>query len=339
MISTNDRSALAAPLAGVGKPTSANNFLDRPCATKTNITKDESGQVLILAALCLSCLLGIVAFSVDVGLLLRSKRVLQTAADSAAIAGAAELNFGDVTTAAQADASQNGVTDGANGASVAVSQPSAGYVQVIVSQSQSTFFMRIFGRSSMTVSALAVAAAVPSPSCIVTLGTVAPGISVTNGGNLTLSTCGIVDDATGGGALTASGGAVISATSIGVVGSASITNGASVTPTPVTGITALSDPLSFETPPPASDYSSGCLADPRIHTNQTIGPSSPTGFVCYNGLSFPNGSPTVTLNPGLYIINWCEPTKRREWNDAERIGRYLLLCSMVRPSLFPTALR
>ena len=275
--------------------------------------RDESGQVVIIAALCLTCLLGFVAFSVDVGLLLRAKRVMQIAADSAAIAGAAELALGNnVTTAAQADAAQNGVTDGANGATVAVSQPKAGYVQVVASQSESTFFMKLFNLSSMTVSATAVAAAIPTPTCIYTLSSASPntndnppgGVYVTGSADLELPSCGILDNATGADAVHITGGATLNSTALGIVGSYTVHNGGVLTPNPpTTGMTAVSDPLSsLATAPPASDYSSGCTSA-SITKSMTIGPSSPTGFVCYSSLSFPKGSPTITLNPGLYIFN------------------------------------
>jgi Flp pilus assembly protein TadG len=42
-------------------------------------------------------LLGFVALAVDVGLMFRAEREMQTAADSGAIAGAEELNYGDVS--------------------------------------------------------------------------------------------------------------------------------------------------------------------------------------------------------------------------------------------------
>src|ERR1035437_9302695 len=128
------------------------------------LLQDERGQTIILAALCFTMLLGFVALAVDVGLMFRAKRVMQTAADSGAIAGAEELNYADVTAAAQADAARNGVTNGSDGATVAVNNPqlqgphtgSAGYVEVIVSQSQATYFMNVFSRGSMTVSGRAV---------------------------------------------------------------------------------------------------------------------------------------------------------------------------------------
>jgi Flp pilus assembly protein TadG len=262
-------------------------------------------------------MLGLVGFSVDVGTLLRAKRVMQSAADSAAIAGAAELSFGDVTAAARADAALNGVTNGASGTTVTVnngpaSGPNAGnakYVEVIVSQSQPTFFMRLLNHSSMMVSARAVAASVPNTACIYTLSpnpASGSGVSVSGSAVLAL-TCSILDDATGSSALSVTGGATIQATGIGVVGGDAIHVGGIVNPASVNGMVPVSDPLSSVTPPPASDYNTGCLADPAITTNRTLGPSTPGGFVCYNGLSFPKGSPTITLNPGLYIISGSNP--------------------------------
>jgi Flp pilus assembly protein TadG len=296
---------------------------------KMKILRDESGQVLVLTVLCASCFMGFVALAIDVGLFLHAKRVVQTAADSGAIAGAAELNFGDMTTAAQADAAQNGVTDGVGGATVTVNNPptsgphlgSNGYVEVIVSQPQPTFFLNLFNRSSMMVTARAVATTVPSPSCVDTLQTnpttptgshgapvSVPGIDMSSGSPvLTLSSCGILDNAEGtAGSLTMGGGTTISAASIGVLGTTSIHNGASLTPpTPTTLTAPISDPLSsIVSAPLASSYSGSCQADPALSKSipYTIGPSTSTGFVCYNGLTISH-SPTVTLNPGLYIIN------------------------------------
>jgi hypothetical protein len=286
--------------------------------------KDESGQAVMLMLLSMTVLLGFVAFAVDVGLLLRAKRVVQTAADSAAIAGAAELSFGDSIAAAKADAAQNGVTDGSGGATVAVTVgpvsglTGANYVQVIATQPQPTFFMKMFNFNSMAVSARAIASAIPSPACIYTLLSPPPGSSgptqgtggiyVSGSADLELPTCGILDNATGADALHVTGGATLKAKSIGIVGTDTVHNGGVLNPPPLppptTGMTAVSDPLSSLVPivPPA-DYSSGCLADPQLTKSTTIGPSSPSGFVCYTGFSVSKGSPVITLNPGLYIFN------------------------------------
>ena len=53
--------------------------------------KGEGGQVLIVFVLGLAVLMGFVAMSVDVGLILQERRHLQNAADAAALAGAQEL--------------------------------------------------------------------------------------------------------------------------------------------------------------------------------------------------------------------------------------------------------
>jgi Flp pilus assembly protein TadG len=160
--------------------------------------KNESGQVLVMAALTMTVLIGFVAFATDVGLMLRQRRIAQTVADSAAMAAATEsLNEGtpsSVTTgiwdAAYHDAVMNGYTPGSsNGAANAStgvtltinitpnvgisSYNSAGYVQANVVLKTNTFFMATFGvlrnsdYSKMNVSATAIASnTIKSNGCI-----------------------------------------------------------------------------------------------------------------------------------------------------------------------------
>jgi hypothetical protein len=263
---------------------------------------DDVGQVSILTVLCLTCLLGFVAFAVDVGILLRAKQVAQTAADSAVMAAVAEFNYGDMTAAANADAVQNGVPASA----VKVNYPplygpnagKSNYVEVIISQSQPTFFMKMFKRSSMTVAARAVATTVPSPNCVYTLGSAGTDI----GGNLTLPNCSILVDSSSSNALNLTGSGSISAKSIGIVGGYTKTGSGTISPTPVTGMTAVSDPLSLTAPAfNAGSCNAGIsYTDSTSHT--VTGPSTPGGTICYNGFSN-TGSGSVTFPAGTYIIN------------------------------------
>src|SRR3954452_22519230 len=55
--------------------------------------RDESGSVLVIAALSMTALLGFVALATDVGLLFRTRRNVQIAADAAAIAGALDFLY------------------------------------------------------------------------------------------------------------------------------------------------------------------------------------------------------------------------------------------------------
>jgi hypothetical protein len=271
--------------------------------------KDESGQALVISVLCMTCLLGFVALATDVGLILREKRLLQIAADSAAVAGAAELNYGNATSAAQAAATQNGFTNGTGGATVTVNTPplngphkppasnNTRYVEVIVSQNQPAIFMGLFGVSSLRPTARAVAwNGGASSGCIYTLGTSGSDLSVTGNSNISIPTCGIIDNSSSGSALSLTGNVTLNAQSIGIVGGYSKTGNVSLTPAnPVTGIVSISDPLGFL---PTPTIPGGCSADPAYSGNQS--PTLTAG--CYNGLSG-SGNIYLTFSPGLYIIN------------------------------------
>ncbi|HEV2323906.1 MAG TPA: pilus assembly protein TadG-related protein [Terracidiphilus sp.] len=154
--------------------------------------RDASGQVLIITALSMTVLLGFVAFATDVGLMLRQRRMAQTAADSAALAAATELlyesNPSSVTTgiwdAASHDASLNGFTPGSwsgvpNTSSKVtlivniapnISIPNFNYptyAQATVSLNTETVFMKMFGINSMNVGATAIASnSITSGGCI-----------------------------------------------------------------------------------------------------------------------------------------------------------------------------
>jgi Flp pilus assembly protein TadG len=271
--------------------------------------KDESGQALIITALCMTCLFGFAALATDVGVMLREKRLVQIAADSAAIAGAAELKYGNATTAAQAAATQNGFTNGTGGATVTVNTPplygphkapaanNTNYVEAIVSQVQPTLFMGMFGISSMKPTARAVAQNGGSSSgCIYTLGSSGSDLSVTGNSTISVLTCGIIVDSSSSNALSLTGNVTLDAQSIGIVGGYSKTGNVSLTPAnPVTGIVSTSDPLGFL---PAPTIPSNCSANPSYSGNQTV--TLTPG--CYNGLSG-SGNINLTFSPGMYIIN------------------------------------
>src|SRR5262249_22033184 len=78
----------------------------------------QSGQVLVGVAAALLVLTGFAGLAVDMGTLRYQKRLEQTAADGAAVAGAQNLAnaFGGVTTGGLLAATQNGFTDNNSGA-------------------------------------------------------------------------------------------------------------------------------------------------------------------------------------------------------------------------------
>src|SRR4029077_8205959 len=77
----------------------------------------QSGQALIGTAVAMVVLAGFAGLAIDMGTLRYQKRLQQTAADSGAIAGAQNLEFGSgVTVGAQNASAQNGFTDNGGGA-------------------------------------------------------------------------------------------------------------------------------------------------------------------------------------------------------------------------------
>src|SRR5260370_25891061 len=87
------------------------------------VSTSESGQVTLLVCVALFALMGMIAVVADFSFLQHQRNMMQTAVDSAATAGAEELNYGDQVAAGKADAARNGFTDGANSVTVAINNP------------------------------------------------------------------------------------------------------------------------------------------------------------------------------------------------------------------------
>ena len=267
--------------------------------------RSETGQALLLMALSMIVLCGFAGLGIDMGYLRYMKRQMQAAADSAALAGAAEVGYGDVTSAAEADASTNGFTNGVNGTSITVHNPptsgpnqgNAVYVEVLIAQSQPTFFMKLLGVRTEMVSTRSVAYSGVSGGCIYALNPSASSAFVVNGNSNLTAQCGILDNSNdSSAALVTNGGGCLSAQYIGVVGDFKSNSSCPPTPTPVSGIAAFTDPLAYLAPPTVGSCD---------HTGTSITGGTTTlypGVYC-SGLSISGGSTDVTFSPGTYIIN------------------------------------
>ncbi len=158
------------------------------------------GQIIPLVALLLVPLLGAAALAVDVGYLRYQQRIAQTAADSAAIAGATELPYAgsSYVAAARSDAAANGFTNNGGTIVVTVNNPpasgpntgNANAVEVIVSAKYPTFFENVFGMALATVQSRAVVVnRNRTNNCFYLLGT---GTSNISSDTLTSPTCGLM---------------------------------------------------------------------------------------------------------------------------------------------------
>jgi Flp pilus assembly protein TadG len=289
--------------------------------------KNDAGQALLFTALALGVLMGFAGLAIDMGMLRYEKRLQQTAADAAAIAGASNLSYGGVTSGAQNASAANGFADtsGNTGTCTTSSSPgscgcpntvgcvtvtvnnppasgphtgNSNYVEVLVSAVQPTYFMKAVpgGPAKETVVARAVATNLSggaNSGCLVTLDPNTDGIEGINiNGNATLNgpNCGIVDD----GNLDTTGRAyTITTGTFGVSGSwigqtGDITCTAQPSDCPVVGSPSSGDPLSYLTPPP--------VGTPVSFNSSNIVPGT------YNGISL-TGSNTYVFPAGTYVLD------------------------------------
>jgi Flp pilus assembly protein TadG len=279
----------------------------------------------VFVALGLVVLLGFLGLGIDMGYMRYMKRQAQMAADAAAVAGAAEISTcagtagcSGLTTAAKTAVSTDNLfprvtqstgcsaTPAAGATVVLVNNPptcltlgtAAGddphkgdnnYVEVYVYRNVPTFFARVFGPTSATVSARAEAKLGSAGGCLYALGS-SGGISVVGSGGISAPSCGILDNYN----LSSTGSANITASSIGVVGTVSNVGSGTISPAPVS-ITPVSDPLAYLSPP--TPQSGSCTNTINI---------SGSGSYTYNPGNYCSistaGSLSVTFTPGNYLV-------------------------------------
>lgn len=272
------------------------------------------GQVIPIAAVALTALIGAASLAVDVGYWRYQQRLEQSAADSAAIAGADEILFpgSNVAAQAQADATLNGFTDGVSGATVTVNHPPASgpnagnsnAVEVIITQLQPQFFAGIFGGSE-TVQARAVAKLSSAGSgCVYVMhGNLSGDLTLNGGGRGGITTnplCGLVVNND----MTVTGQANVDVSFASYAGSGP-RGGSWPNGQPVHSV-AGTDPCQrvagceYLATLPATNpqlFSAPCQDSPANGGTLPSNPLPP-GHYCYGPYSS-----TVTLQPGLYIMD------------------------------------
>lgn len=301
------------------------------------IFREDKGQVLVLTALSMILLLGFVALATDVGVLFRLKRNLQTAADAAATAGALYASYGQsASDAAFTAASDNGVTDGTDGATVVVNIPPAsgpsagqtGFVEVIASKPSNTIFMSLFGDTSVRVAARAVAGAVAPEACIYLMNDSGTDLSLQGRGTIEApggsQSCGIYSNSTSDNSVTVNGqGNYVNTRYIDTAGGLQAAGNSNTNPTPVSTNVGYkqSPPQSLQdiadNPPVPNSSDLPCklllgTATAKVQsTTYTIltaadllnNPMTDSG-VCFSGNVMLQGtsSQQLTLPPGLYVF-------------------------------------
>jgi hypothetical protein len=281
----------------------------------------------------LTALLGVVAITLDGGLLLDDRWRGQAAADSAALAAAADLygNFNqyqglDKTGSAQKSAlsvaAANGYSNDGTTSTVTVNIPpltgdhagKAGYAEVIVQYNQARNFSAIFSlfnknaTGTIPVTARAVARGLMQANSgagiIVLDPTAQHALDVTGGGSVMVKSGPIIVDSNADDAAVITGGGSVHAPEVDVTGTnpgdRTTGNGTFVTsPTAnniFTGQPPTPDPLANLPAPDPSLLPSQSTKALNINTNTTLQPGVYTG-----GINIAGGN--ITMQPGIYYMD------------------------------------
>jgi hypothetical protein len=140
------------------------------------------------------------------------------------------------------------------------------------------------------------------PYCVLAMASTGIGVDMSNGININTGACGVQDNSLDAAALSVVGGAVLSATTVSVVGGYSHNNGGSVTNaegaalTPTTGAAAGTNPyagVAIPTP--------GTCSGTNYFSSGTLSPGTFCSGLSIQGQS--SGATTITMNPGVYVVN------------------------------------
>jgi len=292
----------------------------------------QSGQVMIGVAFAMVVLAGFAGLAIDMGTIRYQRRLQQTAADAAAVAGAHEIRYNGglgITSAALSASAANSFSNTAgavsncatpgtavgtvcvqivhapgdvtlpNGAVISGGPHTgnANYVEALVGVVQPTYFMKIFGLNSQFVLARAVATNIgqrsDSAGCVYTLGPPGTGVGVTTSGTPTLNAPTCgIED---NGDFTTNGKKInITAGNIGAVGE-TVNHGG--------GTVLCGNPLAtcnVEQIPPISDPLS-FLQAPSVGV-PVAWTGNPIPGTTYSSITINNGQ-VVNFPPGTYIVN------------------------------------
>ena len=281
-----------------------------------NHLRKQSGIVALVVALLLPVLIGMLGLVLDLGFAFHYKRIMQTATDAGAFAGAIAIlreEDSQLNTKVLYDAAKNGF-DGSHGETRTINRPPdsgdfAGdnlFVEVIISQQLNTFFMPVLGIYDTTVSTRAVAGVMVSAYCIYVLnGTANKAFETSSASSLLAPNCGIKVHSCDLEALSVTSGSVVTAEVIDVCGQVN-TSGSTVTPEPETEVCDGTpcdrgeDPLAYLPDPVVPN---GCAFTEFNASSQgaegnryQINPGTYCG-----GITIESGS-HVNFNPGIYYL-------------------------------------
>ena len=267
---------------------------DRPEGSRRTPHGATRGQTLVMFAVTLGGLLALMGLVFDGGRLYYEHSRMQRAADAGAIAANWEQqrrNLDLVDAAGKHATKLNGFEHGVDNVTVQVNPDGNNReVEVIITQSYPTTFLRVVGRNTANVSARAVAALTAfADGCVLALEDT-PGVQAlqSKGGGQISANCGVISNSDA----RTTGGGVIKATYNGIAGD---WDGVGFDPTPVQ-IPPVLDPLGHIPEPTGAGWATGTV------NNSTNTIECPGGTCVFNSqIKITTGD--WTFQSGLYYLN------------------------------------
>lgn len=259
------------------------------------------GNIGIIAALSVLPFFGAAGVAIDYGRAANARQALQLAADAAVLsASSPEVAAANRSNVAQSVFTANVQSNADVRSAVAVVSTANNTVVVSSVVPVPTTMTRIIGFTEIPVHANASAAVGKNygnaaPACVLALSTTADGAFYVNGTtSFEAINCGVYSNSAASESMRSVGDPNVSATNFCTVGGADI-NG-NFLPLPVTGCSAVPDPLAGLTPPSSEDCAGAAKGTTFKKGSHTLSPGTYCG-----GLEL-MAQAVVTFEPGVYVI-------------------------------------
>lgn len=271
--------------------------------------RDQSGNYLIIAGLLMPILVGLVGLGTEVGLWLYKHQTMQGAADSGAVSAATgySSNIAVLQTQAWGVTASYGFINGVNGTTVTVNSPpksgshatGSSAVEVIVQQPQQRLLSRIYSSAPVLIAARAVATAAPGDGCVLALNSSASGAATMSGSaKVALTGCSLYSNSANPTSVNGNGSSLMTTQSVHAAGGVSGQSSFQTTQGIFQNQTPTADPYANVSMP----TSSGCTYTKYSTPNQGTVTLSPGTYCGTPDALKINGSVSVTMLPGIYII-------------------------------------
>ena len=277
-----------------------------------NYQSSEAGSAAIVYAITLPALIGMIAFSVEVGHYRQKAAKIQSAADMAAIAAALEYDLTQDREKAEFAAKGDAITNGYNisDGSIVIETPiksgdfsgkEGAFVRI--KQKQERYFSGIFSYNKdviHTVEATVLSAGDAQVQCVLALSqTASPAITITGNTDVLMENCALHSNSRANPSFSNAGSGTLTADCVSASGEASTNGGLNlnVCDAAKSNTSAITDPYA-DIEVPTGVASMPCLT-PSYGSSQSM--SLDPGRYCGRDLG-PKGVMTFT-QPGVYIFD------------------------------------